>query len=229
MIHPKDKCQLFVTVARPINKIESHWAIAKLSIAYGMIAALLISAYGCSHVVPSHDIRAKPAYIQAGVQSGDLVEITTKEGNYRDFVVKDVGTDAIEGPSENIRFNEIESIVKRSWKEPAHPCGGGVPVGCSIPEVVLLLSGDYKRQAEKFHPACVTHDFCYRHGVATYGVTRDECDTAFYSDMKKACKGWGGLDLLDIQAFGKCQLAASQTSEVVRRRGEKHFQSTTST
>ena len=198
-------------------------------IAFGVIAALLVSAYGCSHVVPSHSIRAKPEFIRVGVQAGDLVEITTKDGQYRKFVVEDVGTDTIEGPSETIRFNEIESIVKRSWKEPAHPCGGGMPVGCSIPEVVLLLSGDYERQAEKFHPACVTHDFCYRHGVATYSVTRDECDTAFYNDMKKACKGFGGLDVLDIQGFGKCQLAANQTYEVVRRRGEKHFQSTTST
>jgi coproporphyrinogen III oxidase len=104
-----------------------------------------------------------------------------------------------------------------------------VPVGCSIPEVVLLLSGDYEEQAEKFHPACVTHDFCYRHGVATYGVTRDECDTAFYDDMKKTCKGLGGLGVLDIQGFGTCQLAANQTYEAVRRRGEEHFQTTTST
>ncbi len=216
-------------MARPINKIESYWAIAKVSIAYGVIAALLISAHGCSHVVPSHSIPAKPEFIRVGVQTGDLVEITTKDGEYRKFVVQDIGIDTIEGPSETIRFSEIERIVKRSWKEPAHPCGGGLPVGCSIPEVVLLLSGDYEKQAEKFHPACVTHDFCYRHGVATYGVTRDECDTVFYNDMKKACKGLGGLSVLDIQGFATCQLAANQTYEAVRRRGEEHFQSTTST
>ena len=65
-----------VTVARPINKIESHWAIAKVSIAYGVIAALLIFAYGCSHVVPSHTSPAKPEFIRVGVQTGDLVEIS---------------------------------------------------------------------------------------------------------------------------------------------------------
>ena len=32
----------------------------------------------------------------------------------------------------------------------------------------------------------------------------------------------------NVQGFGECQLAANQTYEVVRRRGEKHFHSTTS-
>jgi hypothetical protein len=195
----------------------------------GVIAVLAVAPYGCSHVVPSHDIRAKPEYIRAGVQKGDSVEITTKDGKYREFVVEDVGTDAIEGPSETIRFSEIQSIVKRSWKEPTHPCGGGIPVGCSIPEVVLLLSEDYKQQAEKFHPACVTHDFCYRHGFATYGATREECDDVIYTDMKKACAGVGGLGVLDVQEFGICQLAANQTFEAIRRHGEKHFQTAMST
>lgn len=80
-----------------------------------------------------------------------------------------------------------------------HPCGGGLPVGCSIPEVILLLSGEYEQQAEKFHPACVTHDFCYRHGFATYGATREECDAIIYDDMKKTCEGAGGLDVFDFR------------------------------
>lgn len=193
------------------------------------IVVVVIGAYGCAKVTPSHDVRAKPEYIQAGVQTGDRVEITTKDGKTREFVVEDVGTNTITGPSETIPFSEIQSIVKRSWQEPAHPCGGATPVGCSIPEVVLLLSNDYERQAEKFHPACVTHDFCYRHGVATYGVTREECDTIIYEDMKKACKGVGGLGALDVKEFSICQLAASQTHGAIRRYGEKHFQTTAST
>jgi coproporphyrinogen III oxidase len=104
-----------------------------------------------------------------------------------------------------------------------------MPVGCSIPEVVLILSERYKQQADKFHPACVTHDFCYRHGFATYGTTREECDTAIYDDMKKACKGLGGLGVLDVKEFGVCQVAANQTYEAIRRHGEKHYQTTTST
>jgi hypothetical protein len=65
--------------------------------------------------------------------------------------------------------------------------------------------------------------------LATYGATHAECDLVFYDDMKKACKGTGGLGLLDVEEFGKCQLAANSTYEAVRRYGEKYFQTTTST
>ncbi len=197
--------------------------------ALGTIAALAIAFYGCAQIVPAHNIRAKPEFIRVGVQAGDLVEITTKDGEYREFVVKDVGTNHIEGPSETIRFSDIQRIVKRSWKEPAHPCGDNIPLGCSIPEVVLILSEPYGQQAEKFHSSCVTHDFCYRHGSATYGATHAECDLVFYDDMKKACGAKGVFGVLDIEDLGKCQLAASSTYGAVRRYGEKYFRTTTST
>lgn len=201
----------------------------RVLITLGATAVLALGATGCSHAVPSHEIRADPEFIRVGVQVGDSVEITTKDGKYREFVVEDVGADAIAGSEETIRFSEIQSIVKRSWKAPAHPCGGGLPVGCSIPEVVLLLSEQYKQQADKFHPACVTHDFCYRHGFATYGTTREECDTVIYEDMKAACKGFGGLGVLDVKEFSVCQVAANQTYEAIRRHGEQHYQTATST
>ena len=203
--------------------------IAKALNVFGIIAALTVVVYGCAQVVPSHNIRVKPEYISAGVQAGDSVEITTKDGEYREFVVKDVGTSHIEGPSETILFSDIRTIVKRSWKEPTHPCGDNIPLGCSIPEVVLLLSDPYKQQAEKFHSSCVVHDFCYRHGFATYGATHAECDLVFYDNMKKACGRMGLLSVLDTKEFGKCQLAASSTYEAVRRYGEKYFRTTTST
>lgn len=193
------------------------------------IAVLAIVVYGCAQVVPAHNIRVKPDFIRTGVQAGDSVEITTRDGEYRKFVVKDVGTNHIEGPSETIRFSDIQRIVKRSWEEPAYPCGGEVPLGCSIPEVVLVLSEPYGEQAKKFHSACVTHDFCYRHGSATYGATHAECDLIFYADMKKACGSMGVANILGAEEFGKCQLAAMSTYEAVRRYGEKYFQTTTST
>ena len=78
-------------------------------------------------------------------------------------------------------------------------------------------------------PACVTHDFCYRHGFATYGLAREQCDAEFLQDMKQACGGFGGLGRLDAKEYGICQLAASQTYETVRRKGEPHFRTTGST
>ena len=109
------------------------------------------------------------------------------------------------------------------------PCPGSEPLGCSIPVAVLVVSKDYEEQADKFHDACVTHDLCYRHGEATYGTTRKECDVEFLENMKAACTGFKGLGVLDPEDFAKCQFAAKQTYEAVRTHGQKHFQSATST
>ena len=111
----------------------------------------------------------------------------------------------------------------------APPCGGTEPLGCSIPVAVLVVSKDYEEQADKFHPACVTHDLCYRHGAATYGLSRKECDVEFHDNMKAACTGFKGLGVLDPEGFAKCQFAAKQTYEAVRTHGEKHFRSAGST
>jgi hypothetical protein len=193
-----------------------------------LLTIVAIAVCACTQTVPIHDIPAKPDYIVAGVQAGDTVEITTKDGQIRKFVVKDVGANAIEGPWDTIPFNEITKVVKWSWELPTHPCGVGVTVGCSIPEVVLILSADYEQQAEKFHPACVTHDFCYRHGYATYGISREECDDRFYEDMKMACADTSGLDRFDFEQSAICKLSANQTFKSVRRYGEPHYRTTTS-
>ncbi len=199
-------------------------AEAKMKTTLIIVAAMAVCA--CARLTPSHEIPVKPDHINAGVQVGDTVEITTKDGKTREFVVTKVGTSSIEGPSEIILFREISMLVKRSWEAPTHPCAVGVAVGCSIPEVVLLISGDYKDQAEKFHPACVTHDFCYRHGFATYGASRDECDSNFYDNMKTACAGAFGFIVLDLEQAAICNLAASSTYNAVRAYGEKHYKTT---
>ncbi len=178
---------------------------------------------------PLHDIRPRPDYITAGVQVGDTVEIETKDGEQLKFEVTEVSASAVIGENENVAFSDIAKIGKRSWTKPEHPCGGGKPVGCSIPEVVLVLSEEYADQASKFHSACVTHDFCYRHGLATYGTAREECDSVFYEDMKKECGGTKGLDVLDVPNYAICQVAARQSYEAVRRYGEKAYQTTNST
>lgn len=109
-----------------------------------------------------------------------------------------------------------------------HPCGEVVELGCSIPTAVLIIE-DYREQANKFHDACVTHDLCYRHGAATYDLDRKDCDDGFYEDMKTACSGLGGLGILNPEDYAKCQLAALETYEAVRKHGEERFRSTAST
>lgn len=194
-----------------------------------LIAIVLILVTGCARTVPSHDIPVRKEYIEAGIQAGDAVEITMIDGEEKSFEVVDVRTNVIVGPDGDIPISDVQSIVKRSWTQPGHPCGANEPVGCSIPEVVLLLSDEYSEQAAKFHPACVKHDFCYRHGYATYGDTRELCDEQFLEDMKKACGGASVLNLLNAKGYGICSVAAGQTYEAVRRKGEPHFRTRTST
>lgn len=197
------------------------------------ILILAVLAVGSCSVMPRHDILPRPEHIRAGVEPGDTVEIETRDGRKLKMVVTEVRATAIvgetdAGESDIVQFADIAALAKRSWKEPEHPCGGGRPVGCSIPEVVLLLSDDFERQAEKFRKPCVTHDFCYRHGAATYGEDRSSCDDDFYEDMKTACNTMGPLSILDAKEFGLCQAAATQTFNAVRRYGEPHFQTVAS-
>lgn len=194
-----------------------------------LLILLMVLAAGCSRIIPTHNIPAHPDYIHAGVQAGDTIAVTTKDGKSRIVEVTDVGVDWIESIDGTIHFSDIQAIEIQSWSAPQHPCGAGVPVGCSIPEVVRVLSGDYNQQTDKFHPACVIHDFCYRHGFATYGVNREQCDADFYESMKKACSGKGGIGIFDIKENSICRISASQTYEAVRRHGEPHFRTSNST
>lgn len=190
-----------------------------------VLAASLTGA--CSYA-PLHDVLVKPEHIKAGVRPGDTVEIETTEGKTVEFVVTAVTADAVEGDGQRVPISDMQKIGVRSWKEPQHPCGAGEPVGCSIPEVVLVLSDNLLQQADKFHRSCVTHDFCYRHGFATYGIERVECDKTFYQDMQTECGSGGALSVLDVKEYSLCNLAARQTFDAVRRHGEPAFRRSTS-
>lgn len=193
-----------------------------------ILLCVLLASCANIQLKHAHDIPVRNDYIKAGVQPGDSVEITLKDGEVRKFEVVDVRFNVIEGPDGEIHISDIQQIVKRSFQTPGHPCGGNEPLGCSIPEVVLLLSEEFNEQASKFHPACVTHDFCYRHGYVTYGETREQCDADFLRDMKEACGGLGGLSILDLQNYSYCTTAAQQTYNAVRLKGEPHFRTSTS-
>jgi hypothetical protein len=194
-----------------------------------MIATVLGLTVGCAQTAPSHDIPVREEYISAGIQAGDTIDVTMIDGEEMTFEVVQVSPNVIVGPDGDIPISNIRSIVKRSWSQPGHPCGANEPVGCSIPDVVLVLSDEYSEQAEKFHPACVMHDFCYRHGHATYGDTRERCDELFLDDMMQACGRAGVLNLLNAKEYSICIIAARQTYEAVRRKGEPHFRTATST
>lgn len=191
-----------------------------------VVATASLAGMACSYT-PRHEVRNKPEYIRAGVQPGETVEIVTKDGRELEFVVTDIEENAVVGEQARVEFADIQSIAKRSWTTPKHPCGGEQPLGCSIPEVLSGLSEDFDQQATRFHPACVQHDFCYRHGFATYGLSREDCDTEFYENMKDTC-GTAIFSFLDFRNAGACRLTANRMYDAVRRHGEKHYRTTTS-
>jgi hypothetical protein len=74
-------------------------------------------------------------------------------------------------------------------------CGLGEPVNCSLPQLVGFAAPHTMLASSEvlFHPACVTHDYCYRHGAQTYGKTKALCDTDFLADMHAICGTPGKL------------------------------------
>src|SRR5262245_41073510 len=58
--------------------------------------------------------------------------------------------------------------------------GNSAGLSCSIPAIVsrLAFQGGGLDESEislRFRQACVSHDYCYRHGSATYGYTQADC------------------------------------------------------
>lgn len=186
-----------------------------------------LALQGCG-LVPAHEIPIRDEYIQAGVQPGDKIEVTTDDGTRHRLLVTSVGSKSIESADESIAFEDIDKLVKRSWSEPDHPCGGCEPVGCSFPSLMMLVS-DVEEFATQIEPACIVHDFCYRHGYATYGTSQDECDRAFYANMAAACVGPLGIGVLDPEQFAACELAAAIVYDTVRQFGKDRFRRDEST
>ena len=196
-----------------------------------LVLLSLLALSACVYT-PRHEIKTDPAHIRAGVEPGDRVEVVTLDGRQLEFEVTVVENDALLGDAERVSFLDIAALYKLSWKEPGHPCGGGQPVGCSIPTVVAAVSGNLAGYGNRFHKACMYHDFCYRHGYATYGNSRDACDDQFRAAMETECGTLGVLDIMDLeraQEHTRCTLAAEQMYLAVRRYGEKAYLTTQST
>jgi hypothetical protein len=201
--------------------------------ALALVAVSVIGA--CASVAPMQEVRPEPAFIEAAVEPDNEVEIGTTDGRELSFVVAKVESGKVFGTGgEEVAFADIDSISIRSWSEPTHPCGAGEPVGCSIPEVITAVSSYHEVYKDYFHSACVEHDYCYRHGLATYGLNQGYCDNRFYSDMMELCGSAGGgiLGITDLDGLAekaKCRLAADQFYAAVHAHGYKAFRTTNST
>ena len=61
--------------------------------------------------------------------------------------------------------------------------GSGEGLNCSLPPGFDVLfdgspdsKGNRRLVRQRFRQACVAHDLCYRHGMATYGYSQNDCD-----------------------------------------------------
>lgn len=68
------------------------------------------------------------------------------------------------------------------------------------------ISGEY---ADFFFESCFDHDLCYHHEPSFSGKTKEDCDNAFYADMKlkcgddKSCKVRAYTFYLAVKSFGE--------------------------
>ena len=73
--------------------------------------------------------------------------------------------------------------------------GGGEGLNCSLPRLANSLfdrmeygNGNRRLVLQRFRQACVFHDLCYRHGLATYGYTQNDCDQVLQNEAFRICK-----------------------------------------
>ncbi|MBN8992961.1 MAG: hypothetical protein J0H42_32400 [Rhizobiales bacterium] len=72
--------------------------------------------------------------------------------------------------------------------------GSGEGVNCSLPPIVNVFFDGSKDEEgkrhlvlQRFRQACVFHDLCYRHGLATYGYNQNDCDRVLQNEAFRLC------------------------------------------
>ena len=105
-----------------------------------------------------------------------------------DFVYKNV---------EDISDTEMPPTVTsfQSGPEVVSTIGGsGEGLNCSLPSLANIFftrmddrQGKRRLVLQRFRQACVFHDLCYRHGLATYGYTQNDCDQLLQNEAFRLC------------------------------------------
>jgi len=199
-----------------------------------LVAVSIACAVACT---PTHNVKPLPNFVNAGLEPGDHVTVTTHDGKEHEFIITEIRGDVLLGDDAEFALHDIASIHKHAWKRPESPCGGEEPLGCSLPVLVSLASESHRQYREIFYDACAEHDYCYRHGFASYGLDRKSCDDEFLWDMQQSCPDEAGgrlgkvLDALNtsIESRRRCLSVADDFYAAVRRYGEERFATSAST
>src|SRR5882757_8163208 len=105
-----------------------------------------------------------------------------------DFIYKNV---------EDISDSEMPPTITsfQSGPEVVSTIGGsGEGLNCSLPpwanaffDVSKDKHGKRHLVLQRFRQACVFHDLCYRHGLATYGYNQNDCDRVLQNEAFRLC------------------------------------------
>ena len=120
--------------------------------------------------------------------------------------VEDIA-DATEMPPTVTSFQSSPEVVSTIG-------GSGEGLNCSLPGLANMFFDDIKNQGghhglvlQRFRQACVFHDLCYRHGLATYGYNQNDCDRILQNAALRLCNVWNPIDRKRCQTESKMVLA----------------------
>ncbi len=110
--------------------------------------------------------------------------------------------------------------------------GKGAGLNCSIPKLAQQLFIDPIRNetsetktaaispaALQYAQACTSHDYCYRHGLATYGYAQPDCDDMLFDHAYRICAA-----VYDKPGINNCQQQAALVRMGVRIFGKTAYQ-----
>ncbi len=175
-------------------------------------------------------VRPYSDFVRAEIKPGDELRIETRDGGRSKLIVQSTEDDRIVGKHRTILLADIVRLEKRAKSPPANPCSPQVPLGCSVPDWAAMLHDSQSRYGDYFYPSCEQHDYCYRHGAATYGMSKNSCDYQFLQDMQAQCHPDDLVKLLFESGgnYAECTAVAMEFYLAVQKRGANRFNSATS-
>lgn len=148
-----------------------------------------------------------------------LGECTQRRVDCDTRLVKIFSAIGLELPSE-VRVTEQEL---RDAMGSCKVCKATVKALFKMKDAVFKVIDGLPRLDGIFDSACNSHNRCYTYGDATYGYSRNHCDSEFYDRMTRKCRD--NLYFLDILTLGGCEAAAGSLYGVVRQLGEDAYMS----
>jgi len=195
---------------------------------FALVAVVVLLTPSCAEW---WQVRPYPEFVTAEVKPGDKVRLETIDGESDKFQVSYVRYGSIEGEGRSVLLRDIAKLEKLSKVPPANPCSPQVPLGCSVPDWAQLLHESQRHFQEYFYPSCEQHDYCYRHGAATYGKSKNACDSEFLLDMQAQCNPEDFIDMLALAGDRQIECAAVTIEfyMAVQKYGVNRYQSAKST